>query len=202
MAPRIISLEGNIGAGKSTLLLELATRLPEGWLFLEEPVDVWDRFRDAEGVTMLQHFYADPQKYAFAFQIMAYTTRRRALNELLARNPVGIICERSLEADYQVFAKMLRDSQCMEPMLFDIYEAQSSDNKTPGLDAVLYLDVDVDTCLQRVALRGRQGEEGGVSREYLAQCESYYASWLTTTHIPVCNITSLEEALQIISNFP
>jgi thymidylate kinase len=195
MAPRIISLEGNIGAGKSTLLLELATRLPEGWLFLEEPVDVWDGFRDGDGKTMLQKFYDDPRKYAFAFQIMAYTTRRRALNELLARNPVGIICERSLEADYHVFAKMLRDSECMEPMLFDIYVAQSLDNQTP-LNTILYLDVDVDTCLQRVAHRGRQGEEGGVSREYLAQCESYYASWLTTTHIPVYKITSLNEALQ------
>jgi deoxyadenosine/deoxycytidine kinase len=204
MAPRIISLEGNIGAGKSTLLLELATRLPEGWLFLEEPVDVWEKFRDADGKTMLQKFYDDPNKYAFAFQIMAYTTRRKALDELMSRNPVGIICERSLEADHQVFAKMLRDDCCLEPVLYDIYVAHHDNDAVTRLNDIIYLDVDVDTCLQRIYQRDRQGE-ANVSREYLAKCEAYYASWFKTTHIPVVSIKGtlvrnlVDHVLNIIS---
>ena len=189
MAPRIVSLEGNIGAGKSTLLLELATLgLPEGWVILEEPVDLWDTFRDEDGKTMLEKFYADPHKYAFAFQIMAYTTRLNALQRLIEeQNPAGILCERSLMADHQVFAKMLRDDGCLEKVMYDIYVAQAA---TPHkqLDAVIYLDVDVETCFSRIAKRGRQGEDAA-SREYLTKCQTYYASWLTTTHTPVFNVS-------------
>lgn len=182
---RIVSLEGNIGAGKSTLLLELGTRLPAGWLYLEEPVNVWETFCDEHGKTMLTKFYADPAKYAFAFQIMAYTTRLLALNALLAQNPVGIVCERSLDADHHVFAKMLRDDGCLEKVLYDIYVAQAA--SAPALDAIVYLDVGVETCFQRIQQRGRTGEEA-VERDYLKKCEAYYASWITTTHIPTFTI--------------
>lgn len=182
MTPKIYSIEGNIGAGKSTLLLELGTRLPPGWLYLEEPVHVWETFCDASGQTMLSKFYADPAKYAFAFQIMAYTTRLQALNALLAQNPVGIVCERSLDADHHVFAKMLRDDGCLEEVLYDIYVAQTV-AAAPPLSAILYLDVNTETCFERIQKRGRTGEEG-VQRDYLSKCEAYYASWIATTHIP------------------
>jgi len=197
---RIISLEGNIGAGKSTLLLSSRQRLPAGWLFLEEPVNVWETFRDEQGNTMLSKFYADPDKYAFAFQIMAYTTRLQALNALLAQNPVGILCERSLEADHHVFAKMLRDDGCLEPVLYDIYVAQTA--SAPALDAIVYLDVNTETCFQRIQQRGRTGEEG-VQLDYLRKCEAYYASWITTTHIPTFTIREenlVDQVVDILQN--
>jgi deoxycitidine kinase/deoxyguanosine kinase len=196
---KIYSIEGNIGAGKSTLLLELSTRLPPGWLYLEEPVDKWETFRDEQGRSMLTKFYANPREYAFAFQIMAYTTRLQALKALMAQNPVGIVCERSLAADHHVFAKMLRDDGCLEPVLYDIYVAQTTD--APELDGIIYLDVNVDTCYERIQKRGRTGEEG-VEREYLQKCESYYASWLTTTHIPTVSMQecSVEKIISILAS--
>lgn len=203
--PRIVSLEGNIGAGKSTLLLELGTRLPPGWLFLEEPVDVWATFRDTDGKTMLEKFYGDPRKYAFAFQIMAFTTRLRALHALLAQHPVGIVCERSLDADHHVFAKMLRDDGYLEPVLYDIYVAQTA--STPAVDAIIYLDVDVETCFDRIQKRARVGEDG-VQREYLTKCQEYYASWLSTTHIQTMTIRDhggsslVDQVLQCLLNSP
>ena len=193
---RIISLEGNIGAGKSTLLLELSTKLPEGWLFLEEPVDVWDMFKDEEGKTMLEKFYADPHKYAFAFQIMAYTTRMKALDVLLAQEPVGIICERSLEADHQVFAKMLRDDGCLEKVLYDIYVAQAGRSM---LDAIIYLDVNVETCMERIAQRKRVGET--VDKEYLTKCEAYYTAWLSTTNLPTFRIGGNENLINQVLQY-
>lgn len=180
-SPRIVSLEGNIGAGKSTLLLDISKRLPPGWLVLQEPVHVWETFCDAQGKTMLTKFYEDPKQYAFAFQIMAYTTRLQALNALLSQNPVGIVCERSLDADHHVFAKMLRDDGCLESVLYDIYVSQTA--TAPALDSILYLDVNVETCLERIQKRGRVGEKG-VQLDYLRKCETYYASWITTTHTP------------------
>jgi deoxyadenosine/deoxycytidine kinase len=178
---RIVSLEGNIGAGKSTLLSQV--RLPEGWVALEEPVSVWDSFRDKEGKTMLEKFYEFPQTYAFAFQIMAYTTRRAALEALMAQQPAGILCERSLAADHEIFAKMLRDVGCLEPVLYDIYAREAARSPLP-LDAILYLDVPVETCVARVAKRGREGE-AGVEFEYLNRCALYHSEWLARTDIPV-----------------
>lgn len=198
---RIISLEGNIGAGKSTLLLSARDSLPAGWVVLEEPVNVWEMFRDEQGKTMLAKFYADPKQYAFAFQIMAYSTRLQALNALLAKNPVGIVCERSLDADHHVFAKMLRDNGCLEPVLYDIYVAQTA--SAPALDAIVYLDVNTETCAQRIQQRGRTGEEG-IQLDYLRKCEAYYASWISTTHIPTFTIREgdlVDQVVGIIQEF-
>lgn len=180
----IVSLEGNIGAGKSTLLSKVP--LPPGWLALEEPVSVWETFRDAEGKTMLEKFYADPRTYAFAFQMMAYTTRRAALEALMAQKPVGILCERSLAADHEIFAKMLRDDGVLEPVLYDIYAREAARTPLP-LDAILYLDVPVETCAARVMKRGREGE-GDMQTEYLSKCAAYHTAWLSRTTIPVFSV--------------
>ena len=74
---RIISLEGNIGAGKTTILNELTNNNEneKKIVYMREPVDLWEKIKDKEGETILSKFYKDPNKYAFSFQIMAFTTR-------------------------------------------------------------------------------------------------------------------------------
>ena len=68
---KIVSFEGNIGAGKTTLLnkLEKENTDPD-IVFLREPVDEWEKI-SINGETMISKFYADPEEYSFAFQIMA-----------------------------------------------------------------------------------------------------------------------------------
>ena len=121
----LISLEGNIGAGKSTLLehLEKHFATNEEYVFLREPVHLWEHIRDKNGNTMLSKFYSDPVKYAFSFQIMAYTTRLHELKRIVRENPKCkvIICERSLEADKHIFAKMLHDDGLIESVNYQIY---------------------------------------------------------------------------------
>jgi deoxycitidine kinase/deoxyguanosine kinase len=65
----LISIEGNIGAGKSTLIETLKTRFPNV-VFVDEPVDVWSTVTDKDGTTILEKYYADQKRYAFAFQMM------------------------------------------------------------------------------------------------------------------------------------
>jgi len=66
--PLIVSIEGNIGTGKSTLLSKLrpalASRLKDdsNILFLEEPVNMWEKFRDETGQTILEKFYKDQRR--------------------------------------------------------------------------------------------------------------------------------------------
>lgn len=188
MKPIIISLEGNIGAGKSTLLEALestvcANPIPgQTWVFLKEPVHLWSKICDADGNTMLSKFYSDPAKYSFAFQIMAFTTRLRELRRIMMEHPgiTGIICERSLDADREIFAKMLHDGGQMEDVEYEIYrqyfDLYDSDFK---VDGIIYAATDPETCYRRVSTRSREGESG-ISLEYLKSCRDYHEGWLRT----------------------
>ena len=82
---KIVSIEGNIGSGKSTLLENLRNyyKNNKNVIFLREPVEEWDKIKDNEGNTMLKKFYADQEKYSFAFQMMAYISRLKILRDTI-----------------------------------------------------------------------------------------------------------------------
>ena len=67
----IISIEGNIGSGKSTLLANLREYFKDNdnVVFLKEPVDEWEKIKDKDGITILEKFYADQEKYSFPFYV-------------------------------------------------------------------------------------------------------------------------------------
>lgn len=201
-SPLLISLEGNIGAGKSTLLEKLAIRLGENnvkegseqgskeWVFLREPVHIWDQIRDASGATILSKFYGDPHRYAFAFQIMAYTTRLHELRRLLKENPQcrGIICERSLEADKHIFAKMLHDDGTMDDVMYQIYERFFGEYENVyKVNAVIYVDADAPICHERITQRSREGESK-IAIDYLEKCRQYHETWLMSSNATSSNI--------------
>jgi deoxyadenosine/deoxycytidine kinase len=150
------------------------------WVFLQEPVDIWAEIKDAAGETMLSKFYGNPSKYAFAFQIMAYATRLHMLKKLIQDNPecTLVICERSLEADKHIFAKMLHDDGTMEDVMYQIYErffAEYEDMFT--LSSVIYIRAEPEVCHERIARRSRTGESN-IPLEYLKRCDDYHETWL------------------------
>jgi deoxycitidine kinase/deoxyguanosine kinase len=199
--PIIVSLEGNIGAGKSTLLEKLQLRYADDKkvAFLKEPVDLWSKIKDKGGETMLSKFYSDPSKYSFAFQIMAYTTRLHMLRQLIRENSDCkiIICERSLDADKHIFAKMLHADGKMEDIMYQVYETYFSEYEGDyHLDAVIYVDALAETCFKRIRIRSRDGESS-IPLAYLEQCRNYHEAWLKKDNglkIPVLNIQTDEEA--------
>jgi deoxyadenosine/deoxycytidine kinase len=87
---KIVSIEGNIGSGKSTLLENLRKQYANHThiIFLPEPVDDWEKIKDNEGNTMLKKFYANQEKYSFAFQIMAYISRLKILHLFTFQTPI------------------------------------------------------------------------------------------------------------------
>ena len=188
--PRIISIEGNIGTGKSTLLANLKTQImnqyPENAgkiLFLEEPVDIWERFRDDNGLTILEKFYTNQPRYAFTFQVMAYISRMSLLKNAIKNNPQceTIIIERSLCADKNIFMDMLHDDGIVENIEYNIYKEWYHEFIGEyRMDAVIYLDSTPDICYSRIARRNRQGE-GGIPLEYLTKCFNYHQRWLVDT---------------------
>jgi len=189
--PIIVSIEGNIGSGKTTIIenlqkyynLQLGDNDKNSVIFLREPVDIWKTISDQQGDTILEKFYKNPTKYAFAFQVMAYSTRTAKLAQTIKNNPncEVIICERSLEADKNVFAKMLKDSSNIEDVEYQIYEHFYKTRKQDmDLDAVIYIDASPNVCFERVKKRSRNGEDG-ISIDYLQTCKEYHDNWLKNT---------------------
>ena len=181
--PKIISIEGNIGVGKTTMVNDVEAFLSndKSIVFLREPVDIWDKIKDEKGETILQNFYANPEKYGFAFQVMAFTTRLAMVMECISKNPECkyIICERSLEADYHIFAKMLYDDGVIDSLSYQVYMGMYNHftSGTNMVDAIIFLDADANICHERMTKRARLGEES-VSLDYLLKCEKYHRVWL------------------------
>ena len=187
--PIIVSIEGNIGSGKTTIIENLETHLEldQSILFLREPLDVWESVKDSQtGENILQKFYADPNKYAFAFQVMAYATRLSMVREAIKSGHGHyrvIVLERSLAADKRIFAKMLYDDGKIDDVCYQIYQKFYKEfSDEIGLDGIVYIDADADVCKQRVEKRSRQGEDG-IPLEYLQKCKKYHDDWMADEHM-------------------
>ena len=190
--PIVLSLEGNIGAGKSTILNALEKQLGKdsGWLFLKEPVHIWETIQDKDGKSILCKFYENPSKYAFSFQVMAFITRYQELKRMLKENPdcKGIICERSLEADKNIFAKMLHEDDLMDSMHYSIYDRYFQEYEgNYQLTGIVHIDATPETCFTRVKHRSRDGENN-ISFDYLQKCHDYHEKWLSNTKTPVLHL--------------
>ena len=184
---KIISIEGNIGSGKSTLLENLRkyyngnTRV----IFLKEPVDDWEKIKDKQGNTMLKKFYADQEKYSFAFQMMAYISRltilRDTIKEIVSENnnkQYIIITERSLYTDKEVFAKMLHDQGKIEDVCYQIYLKWFEEfAKDFPINYSVYVKTDPTNCYNRIHKRSRDGEEV-IPLAYLQDCHTYHEAFL------------------------
>jgi deoxyadenosine/deoxycytidine kinase len=182
--PKIISIEGNIGAGKTTILSKLEDKYycDTNVIFIKEPVDVWERVCDSTGENILQKFYQNPAKYAFPFQVLAYITRYSAIANAVKENPDCriIVCERSLDADYNIFAKMLFDDGVIDEICYQIYKKIYSEYADMfPVSGIVYIDADADVCAKRIEKRARDGE-AGIQLDYLEKCKKYHDEWLIT----------------------
>jgi deoxyadenosine/deoxycytidine kinase len=188
----IISIEGNIGSGKSTLLANLREYFKENdnVVFLKEPVDEWEKIKDKDGITILEKFYADQEKYSFPFQMMAYVSRikvlRDTLREKIEKNRIAnkenqhfiIITERSLHTDKMVFAKMLYDTGKIEYINYQIYLNwfDTFSSEFP-VHKVVYVKTSPKKCYERISKRSREGEEN-IPLNYLERCSFYHDNML------------------------
>jgi len=174
---QIVSIEGNIGSGKSTLLGHLKEHFKgdDTVVFLDEPVKEWESIKDHVGKTMLEKFYADQDKYAFSFQMMAYISRLALLKKTMEECPgATIITERSLYTDKFVFAKMLYDMGKIEDVNYQIYTKWfDTFLQDCELSKIIYVKAKPTVCHERVMRRSRNGEDV-ISLEYLERCGVYH----------------------------
>ena len=194
---KIVSIEGNIGSGKSTLLENLRQHYKDNdsVIFLREPVDEWEKIKDAEGNTMLKKFYSDTTKYSFAFQMMAYISRLKILRDVVkqiqknvelkevecCKQDFIIITERSLYTDKYVFAKMLHDQGKIEDVCYQIYLNWFEEfAKDFPINYSVYVNTEPQKCYERIHTRARVGEEI-IPLSYLQDCHNYHEEFLANT---------------------
>jgi len=182
--PVLVTIEGNIGAGKSSIVGKMQEKYSgrKDIVFVQEPVDIWESVCDENGTKMLNLFYQNIKEHAFAFQQMAYITRYSILRKTIQENPDAkmIICERSLDADRNIFAKMLFDDKNISKVCYQIYNLMYDEfvDSFP-IDKCVYIDADPEVCHERIEIRARSGESG-IELEYLSKCKKYHDEWLLT----------------------
>ena len=223
---KIISIEGNIGSGKSTLISNLKNYFKNNnnVIFLKEPVDEWSNIKDEKGVTILEKFYADQEKYSFSFQMMAYISRLKLLRDTIkdinfdiqkTKNILSdydcsglkstkyfIITERSLFTDKMVFAKMLYDTGKIEFINYQIYlNWFNTFAEEFQVNNIIYVKANPETCYERVSKRHRGGEDK-IPLAYLETCNKYPDNMLDKTQIDcVCkNQLVLDGNIDIYEN--
>lgn len=179
--PLIVSIEGNIGSGKSTIINALkATSTIEGVpvVYVDEPVRQWESIKNKEGKNMIELFYANPERYSFAFQMMAYISRLALLKEAVEANPNAvIITERCLKTDYNVFAKMLHEQGTLLDEEYAIYTNWfNAFSKESEISAIVYVYCHPEVSYERCKKRQRTGEN--IPLEYLTRCHEKHEQWI------------------------
>jgi len=192
----MILLEGNISAGKSTL----GRRLAESNLFgfVEEPVGAWQK--DFEE-NLLDLFYRDTNRWAFTFQLAAFTTRAKTWTEVLALSDHrNVVLERSLCCDRFVFAKNCYESGLMKKTEWQVYCRLwdwLESNWCTQPNRIVYLRTPAEECYNRIQEEINQGqrkEEKNIPLEYLQALEKLHDKWLLEdTEIPVTELDGTKE---------
>jgi deoxyadenosine/deoxycytidine kinase len=224
---KFVTLQGIIGVGKSTQLQRIREAHPE-FMFVDEPLAVWQSLVDPKsGKNLLELFYSDQTRWAYTFQNSAFITRLRAATDALEaakkewtkrytiatianpdveyKTPLVVVSERDILCDRHVFATMLHDSNTLSELEWKLYTSWfdyfcGGDKPIIKVDGIVWVREPVDVCQQRIKTRGRVGEEN-IPVEYQRELNEYHERWLTTTTIPVLQMSSEAAEIQKIGCF-
>jgi deoxyadenosine/deoxycytidine kinase len=189
-----VILEGNIGAGKTTILNTINTSFNK-------------QFEPVEEFTLLASFYSDPVKYAMPLQLQVVEVHLEKESKIAQ----STIFERTVETSIHIFASMLHDDRIISSS--QVNELNEYLKHSYMVSGFIYVDVDVEKCMERIKQRGREGEDK-ITRQYLEKLKSkidqMYAHY-TAMGIPCLrvenkddeldgNITSIENFLENMNN--
>jgi deoxyguanosine kinase len=161
-----IAIEGVIGVGKTTLARLL------------QPVFKADLLLEVfEENPFLGDFYSDRARYAFQTQIFFLLSRYRQQNSNVPRMlkvNENLISDYTFEKD-TIFAGINLQGDELQ-MYHRVHEALAEKVTSPNL--LVYLRANMDTIMQRIALRDRPYERQ-IERAYLEQLSGAYEEFLS-----------------------
>jgi deoxyadenosine/deoxycytidine kinase len=163
-----VAIAGNIGAGKSSLTSLLHENF--GWLPFYESVD---------DNPYLEEFYQDMACWAFHLQVYFLSRRFMLHREMSERQGTGVVQDRSIYEDVQIFARNLHDIGCMNDRDYANYRAlfdvMTSFLRPP--DLLIYLRASIPTLQRQILLRGRDFEKR-IDVSYLERLNVLYEEWI------------------------
>lgn len=167
-----IIIDGIIGAGKTTV----------GHLISEHfNMPFYEEIKSDDGLSltqrMLDRFYEDPNRWSAIIQTMFLNERFRDMKAVQNRHQQAIF-DRSIYGD-EIFARTIHTRGQMTDDEFLIYQNVLK-NMLPFIetpDLLVYLDVSVDTALQRIQKRSRSTEAELIPRDYMEDLKRHYDQW-------------------------
>ena len=161
-----IGIAGNIGVGKTTFTEVLAKKYN------------WDEYYESViDNPYLSDFYGDMKRWSFNLQI--YFLQHRFAGQLeISNKDKGVIQDRTIYEDVQIFAKNLYELGHMSKRDWDTYQNLFR-NMVQFLEppnVIIYLKASTDTLISRIKNRNRDFEKN-IDVEYLHQLNSCYNNW-------------------------
>lgn len=160
-------VEGNIGTGKTTFLKALQQSVSYATVILEA-VDYWQN--EANGQSILQSFYEQPQRWGYSMEAIALKIRMQE-HIKQQRAVIPNIVERSIYSGYYCFAQNSFEQGYLNQLEWNIYNAWfnflTSQNCLPPA-GFIYLRANPKLSYERTIKRDRQAEES-IKLSYLEQ---------------------------------
>ena len=167
-----IVVDGIIGAGKSTVARFLSESL--GIPVYEELLD------DSKGILaqrMLDRFYADQKRWSAIIQVMFLNDRFRDIKKVDESGEAAIF-DRSIYGD-EIFAKTIHERGQMNRDEIRIYRELLHNmlNHIKPPELLIYIDVSIDTAMERIRIRDRSSEADMIPRDYMQDLRRNYEAW-------------------------
>lgn len=165
----MIIIDGLIASGKSSILKELESR---GYKIELQRINKWKH---------LSLYYDDPIKYAPLLQEEIISSYEEIYQE---NKDIITFCESCAEASMNTFVLM---SESKGELTKD--QISNLQNKYTSFvpDLYVWLDTVVDVCMQRIKIRGREGEEK-IKKEYLEDLKTRYEDFIQKCEFPVLRL--------------
>ena len=167
-----IIVDGIIGAGKTTV---------GKFLSEEYQLEFYEELKSEDNINlaqrMLDRFYADPNRWSAIIQTMFLSDRFRDMKTVQESKKRSIF-DRSIYGD-EIFAKTIHYRGQMTDDEFLIYQKvlknMLSYIERPEL--LIYVDVSVDTAMERINRRARSTEADLIPRDYMEDLKKHYDKW-------------------------
>ena len=133
--------------------------------YIEEPIYQW---QNVGGHNLLDYFYKNPKRWGFSFELYVMLTKINSLYNAAKSSKKIVILERSILSD-KIFFEIAHESKNLSTMeykmllnTFDFY----LEHLYPKINCIIYLETDVNICLERIKTRNRK-EESKVEKSYI-----------------------------------
>jgi len=168
-----IVVDGIIGAGKTTVARMISEHLD---------IPMFEELKNDDTENSLEHrmlnrFYADQERWSAIIQVMFLNERFKDLKEIEANEQFAIL-DRSIYGD-EIFAKTINKRGSMADDELKIYQ-ELLHNMLQHINPpklLIYLDVSIDTAMDRIYKRSRGTEAEMIPEDYMIDLRDTYEEW-------------------------